>query len=83
MLFFFKFICLTALVLSRSTWDLSWQQADSTVVAGTLSSCGRLALPGGVCYLTSRPEVEPVSFALQEGFLATGPPGKSQRETLF
>ena len=41
-----------------------------------LSSCGtQVQLPHGMWDLP-RPEIEPVSPALQGGFLTTGPPGK-------
>ena len=58
-----------------ASWDLSLQCMESLAVARGLScfvACGIL-VPG--------PGVEPASPALQDGFLTTGPPGKSQLVT--
>ena len=66
-------------------------------VCGLLSSCGLqapervgsvvvvrgLSCPMACGILVPRPGIKPVSPALQEGFLTTGPPGKSQDRYMF
>ena len=89
---FFKIIYSAALGLSRGTWDLLLQHAGSSLLhsgfslveACGLSSCGARALermglvsPQHVGILVPRPGIEPVSPALEGGFLTTGLRGKS------
>ena len=69
----YLFIWLNQIFLA--SWGLSLQCMDSLVVAHGLScsvACGIL-VPG--------PGVEPASPALQDGFVTTGPSGKSQLVT--
>ena len=63
--------------LSCCTQHLSLRHVGSVVVARGLScpvACG---------ILVSRPGIKPASPALQDGFLTTGPPGKSRDHTHF
>ena len=62
--------------LHRITWDFSLQSMDSSIADLGLS-CSEA---GGI--LVPRPGIEPLSPALQGGFLTTGPPGKSPKFTL-
>ena len=58
--------------LRCGVWDLSLRHAGSLVAARSLSC------PTACGILVPRPGIEPVSLALEGGFLTTGPPGKSQ-----
>ena len=66
------FSCFTALTLRR----MGLSSCSLRTPERRFSSCGTWAqLPRGMLDL-SRPGMEPVSPALQGGFLTTGPPGK-------
>ena len=52
----------------------------SLVVEHRLSSCGTCAQWLRSMWDLPRPGIEPVSLALQGGFLTTGPPGKPKRQ---
>ena len=58
-------------------WDLLLQCMDSLVVVCRLSCSTACRI------LVPQPEIQPVSPALQSGFLTTGPPGKSYRVTFL
>ena len=47
------------------------------IAVASLVVVHRLIVPWHVFHVLPRPEVEPVSPPLQDGFLTTGPPGKS------
>ena len=53
-----------------SVVGLMWAQVGSVVAVHRLSCCTACGIPG------SRPAIEPLSPALEGGFLTTGPPGK-------
>ena len=53
------------------TWALSLRSTSSVVMARGLSYPAACGIP------VPRPEIEPVSPALEGGFITTGPPGKS------
>ena len=60
------------------------RRAGSFVLAQGLSSCGRGLCCSAACgILVPRPGLEPVSPALQGGFVTTGPPVKSQADCNF
>ena len=58
-------------------WDLLLRCMDSLVVVCRLSCSTACRI------LVPQPEIQPVSPALQSGFLTTGPPGKSHRVTFL
>ena len=58
-------------------WDLSLQCTDPLVVVCRLSCSTAYRI------LVAQPGIEPVTPALQSGFLTTGPPGKSHRVTFL
>ena len=74
--------------LSCSTWDLSLQRVGSLLRCGTCVSfslivaCG-LSCPVARGILVPGPGIELASPALQDGFLTTGPPGKSPTPLAF
>ena len=73
--FFFTKVC----IHFRPVLGLSWGTWGSFIAAwGVLSSCGMgLSYLGACGILVPRPEIEPMSPALEGGFLTIGPPGKS------
>ena len=84
-LFKYLFIYLAALGLSCSMgdlrcgmWGLSLWYAGFSLVAAHRLSC-----PVACGILVPWPGIEPMSPALEGGFLTTGPPGKSQEQIFF
>ena len=70
--FFFFFLVWLSWVFSYDTW---WCAGSGAVVCG-LSCCKASGI------LVPQPGIKHVSPGLQGGFLTTGPPGKSLRNTL-
>ena len=62
-------------------WVFNSTRAFSNCGAWALEHVSSLAAANGwSCTLVPRPGVEPTSSALKDGFLTTGPPGKSQAQ---
>ena len=74
---FIYFISLARSGLPCCTRDLSFRFTDPLVVAHGLSSSSACGI------LVPRPGIEPMSSALQGGFLTTGPPEKSPIQTFL
>ena len=63
-----------------------WVAAHGIVCWGvrfSLAVVRRLSCPAACGILVPQPGLEPASPALQDGFLTTGPPGKSPRNTFL
>ena len=75
------FVFLAVSGLSCGTWDFSLRHVGSSLRCSACAgfslgmACG-LSCPAACGILVPQPGVEPVSPALRDGFLTTGPPGK-------
>ena len=73
----FSLVVVCRLLSSCGTWALQLRHTGSVVVARGLSC------PAACKFLVPLPGIEPASPALEDGFLTTGPPGKSPFNSFY
>ena len=79
----FLFIYLASSGLNCSMWNLSCWLMSSGVLRGSVVVAQGPSCPAACGTLGPRQGIEPVSLALEDRFLTTGPPGKSHWSSSF